>query len=143
MSDAPVTTIELGGRRVEVMSEPGGEPAMAAVIAAVATHDATCRRALAAALDDDDVALYVTHHLEHLPGLAAELGVIEAARPTDAEARAVLARLYLRTIWSLDGDHGDGFTVRFDYTLDARRTDNVLCVTLDRAGGVVGIAMES
>jgi len=142
MSDAPATTIELGGRRVEVMGEPGGEAAMAAVVAAVATHDATCRRALAKAIgDEDSVGLYVRHHLEQLPGLAAELGIADPAAPGRAGARAFLARMHLRSIW-VDGED-DELELRLDYTIDAARTDHVVTVTLDRRGRAVDVEMES
>jgi len=47
----------------------------------------------------------------------------------------------VRSIWA-DGDSTTAF-LHVDYTIDAERTDDVLCVALDREGVIRSVEMES
>jgi hypothetical protein len=49
--------------------------------------------------------------------------------------------MYVRSIWTA-GDDDEEF-LHVDYTIDARRTDHVLCVVLDGEGVIRRIEMES
>jgi|GEM_PF-2627914 len=128
--------LKMADREVDVLvlDEPDlvAAAALERVVAAAAVHDATCRAAIERGLTDEAVALYIRHHLDELPKLAAQLG-------GDDPERGFLALLALATIWVTP----DGPRFHFDYTIDAAATTYVLSVTLDESGAVTSIDMES
>lgn len=76
--------------------------------------------------------LYVSHHLEVV---ALPVGL------TDGGIEAFVQAMNVRSIWAAPDD--DGELLHIDYTIDARRTQYVLSVALDRDGVVRSVRMES
>ncbi|HEY1418654.1 MAG TPA: DUF2004 domain-containing protein [Myxococcaceae bacterium] len=85
--------------------------------------------------------LYVRHHLSELNGLAARLGIDSPKNPGAAAIERFLGVMSVRSIWTAGDD--DGGFLHVDYTIDAGRTDYVLCVVLDREGVIQRVEMES
>jgi hypothetical protein len=101
------------------------EVALAAIKAAFGSED-----------EENDVALFVSHHLEEVEGSywQQHLG---AAQP---EPSRVLDILKLQSHWSAEDE--DGIDA-FDFTLPSDVTDYVISVRFDDAGQVEDISMES
>lgn len=86
--------------------------------------------------EDNEVALFATHHLEELePGYwQQQLG------EDQPEPRRILDILVLQSSWGDDDD--DGIDT-FDFTLPEDVTDYVISVRFDETGEVESISMES
>lgn len=80
--------------------------------------------------------LFVTHHLEELPGDYWQLHLGSAS----PEPSKVLDLLQLRGHWGDDDE--DGIDV-FDFTLPGDVTNYVLSVRFDESGEIEEISMES
>lgn len=88
------------------------------------------------ALNTEEIALFVSHHLEEIEGSywQRHLG---STRPETSE---VLDILELRSHW---GDEDDNGIDVFDFTLPEGITNYVISVRFDEEGEVEEISMES
>lgn len=91
---------------------------------------ALAQEAIANSLDDESVALFVTHHQDELAGA---LG--------DMEAEEIVETLVCTTLAFYPGSKEAA--LRVDFTLDEDLTNYVLCVEMDSEGGILGFLMES
>jgi len=82
---------------------------------------------------EDNVNLFVEHHLEELPSSYWQQHLGSGA-PVPA---AILGLLQLRSSW------GEGDIEYFDFTLPDEVTDYVVSVHFDVVGTIDGISMES
>lgn len=82
---------------------------------------------------EDDVTLFVHHHLDELPGDYWRRHLSSEA----PEPRTVLRLLELRSSW------GENDAEYFDFTLPGDVTDYVVSVHFDGSGAIDGISMES
>lgn len=120
---------------------PGQLDAAACVARDASRFDATARAALSEdSADDGPVTQYIDHHLSVLPpdALSAALGT---TIPAPVSRSQFLERMILRRI-GLYPESRKRLAV-FDYTLERRVTDHVLCVSFDAAGAVTSVEMES
>lgn len=85
--------------------------------------------------DAQGATLFVSHHLDEIPGDYWEEHC-KTATPTPAQ---ILDLLELRSEFD---DDDDDFS-NFDFTLPGEVTDYVLCVTINEDGEVEDISMES
>lgn len=86
--------------------------------------------------DEDAVPLFVSHHLEHLSPAA-----MKAALGTETgDATKILAALVLRRIEIRPSDEEP---LQCEFGLPASVSDYVLCVGIDRSGGITDVEMES
>jgi hypothetical protein len=139
--------VHMNGRSVPVdmtsdfPPSPGQLDAAASVLRHASRFDATARAAITVdRADDGAVTLYIDHHLSVLPpdALSAALGT---TNPAAISRTQFLERMFLRGI-GLYPDSPRSLAV-FDYTLEGRVTDYVLCVSFDAAGAVTSVEMES
>jgi hypothetical protein len=82
---------------------------------------------------EDNVTLFVEHHLGELPSSYWQHHLGSGA----PEPAAILGLLQLRSSW------GEGEIENFDFTLPDGVTDYVVSVHFDVAGTIDGISMES
>lgn len=97
-------------------------------------HDAI-KAAYGTPSDEQGATLFVSHHLEEIPGDYWEEH-FRTATPTPAQ---ILDGLVLRSEFD---DDDDDFS-SFDFTLPGDVTNYVICVTINDDGEVEDISMES
>ena len=97
--------------------------------------DRRCRTALVdppAGSEDGATELYVRHHQELLA---------TPAPPGGAGIEAFVHAMTMHSIW-VTADESEEF-LHVDYTIDAKRTQYVLSLALDRGGIIRSVRMES
>jgi hypothetical protein len=131
----PPQVRQIAARSLEECGDVEG-PARASLERLLTDPESLDRRCRAALLDpppgseEGATELYVSHHEELTPPELVGRGI-----------EAFVGAMTLRSIWVVADD--DEEFLRVDYTLDASRTDYVLCVVLDSSGVVRSVRMES
>ena len=94
---------------------------------------AAIRQALGTEAGEDNIDLFVEHHLAELP----QSYWLEQLTSNTPQPSAVVGLLELRSSW------GEDDIEYFDFTLPADVTDYVVSVHFDESGSIDGISMES
>ena len=134
--------ITLGNRQIQptTIDEPDAEMAkrLLALLSNAEQLDQQCRAAM---LTEAAATQYANHHFAEVPALAAKFGVADPGHPSPAQVQALLAEMYVASIWSSPNAY-DTF-LHFDYTIDAAATQYLLSVTINREGQLSTMTMES
>ncbi len=134
--------ITLGTRLIQPTTIDEPDPEMAkrllGLLGKAEQLDQQCRAAMTS---EAAATEYANHHFAEVPALAARFGVTDPNHPSPAAVQALLAAMYVASIWSSPNAY-DTF-LHFDYTIDAAATQYLLSVTINREGQLSTMTMES
>ena len=134
--------ITLGTRQLQpiTVDEPDSEMA-ARLLTLLGDAEGIDRRCRAAMASESAATEYAHHHFAEVPALAARFGVTDPNQPSPAAVQALLAAMYVTSIWASPTAYAT--FLHFDYTIDAAATQYLLSVSINREGQLSTMTMES